>query len=113
MKHVVAAIDRIAPAGILRQVGGEERKRLSRRRSALTQHREHIPAPVRMTHSGAHVVAGGQQLQDGMHPDKTRPACNQNRAHCKNPSSSSGRGNRHRAAALHKGASGHYLDVSK
>ena len=79
MKHVVAAIDRIAPAGILRQVGGEERKRLSRRRAALAQHREHVAVPVRMAHGGPHVVAGGQQLQDGMHPDKTRPARNQNR----------------------------------
>jgi hypothetical protein len=56
-------------------------------------------------------MAGGQKLQDDMDADETRPAGDQNSAHCQIPLIA--RTERIGPATLLKAASGHYLQGNK
>ena len=81
MQHIIATRDRLRPAGIGFEVGGEKRKPIDRRRATLVQHRQHVLASIRMAYGRAYMMTRGEQLQDGMHRHETGSARHQNGAH--------------------------------
>ena len=81
VEHVVAAGDRLGPARIVFEIGGDEGQAIARLGASLLQHGAHVTGAIQVPHRGAHLVARLQELQDAVAADEPRAAGNQNGAH--------------------------------
>ena len=82
MEDVIATLDRLGPARVLLEIGGEEGEHRSRvGRAALLQHGQHIVAALEVADGGADLMSRGQKLQQTVAADKAGPAGDQYPAH--------------------------------
>ena len=81
MQDVFTAGDRSRPAGVAFEISGNERQAITRLGAALPQQCAHVALAPEIADRGAHLMAGGQKLQDAMAADEARPAGDQNCAH--------------------------------
>ena len=86
MKHIVATRDGVRPSAVILKISGEETQPVARIRAAFLEHGAHIGFALQMTHRRAHLMAGGQELQNGVAADKPGSAGDQNSVHLHPPS---------------------------
>lgn len=70
VKNVFAAGDGFWPPLILPEIGGDERQAIARHGAAFLQHGAYLALALQAPHRGAYLMAGGQELHDGMTTDK-------------------------------------------
>ena len=71
MQNVFATGDGLRPACVVFQIGGEEGQAIAWVRAAFFQHGADVGFALQASHRGAHLMAGGEKLQDAMATDET------------------------------------------
>jgi hypothetical protein len=85
MQHVVAARNRLRPAGVIFEIGCEKRQGFARSGAAFLQHGAHVGLALRIPDGRTYLMARSQQVQDAVAADKARASGNQNRARRRPP----------------------------
>jgi hypothetical protein len=78
VQHKVAAGDSLRPARVVFEIGGDEVQTIAWLGAAFLQHGAHAALALQTSDRGAHPMARGQELHDGMAADEARPAGHQN-----------------------------------
>src|ERR1700722_1784502 len=81
MQYKLAASDGLGPARVVFEIGGDKGQAIARLGAAFLEHRAYVALALQTPYGGAHLMARGQELEDGMAGDEARPAGNQNCAH--------------------------------
>jgi hypothetical protein len=81
VQYTFAAGDGFRPASIGFEISSDEGQAIARLGPAFPQHGAHRILAVQISNRGAHVMARGQQLQNGMAANETGASGNQNCAH--------------------------------
>ncbi len=78
VQHVLTAGDGFRPARVVFEIGGDEGQAMARVGAAFLQHGAHVGLALQAAYRGTHLMASGQELQDGMAANEARSAGNQN-----------------------------------
>jgi hypothetical protein len=85
VQHVLAALDRLGPSGVVLEIRSEEGQTAAGLGATLLQKRAHVVLTLEVSYRRAHLMARGQELQDGVAADEARAAGYQNCAHRRPP----------------------------